>query len=74
LIFLIFQVLTRVPAVTVLGRVLAPELNASTAFLYTWLAILALTAGLFEEIGRYLGYRWFMGKEEKTWSPAQASN
>ncbi|HLH62723.1 MAG TPA: YhfC family glutamic-type intramembrane protease [Ktedonobacteraceae bacterium] len=70
LIFLIFQVLTRVPAVTILGRVLAPKLNSSTAFLYTWLAILALSAGLFEEIGRYLGYRWFMGKEEKTWSKA----
>ncbi|HJT58376.1 MAG TPA: YhfC family glutamic-type intramembrane protease [Ktedonobacteraceae bacterium] len=70
LIFLIFQVVTRVPIVTVLGRVLAPQLKASTAFLYTWLAILALTAGLFEEIGRYIGYRWFMGKEEKTWNKA----
>ncbi len=70
LIFLIFQVITRVPIVTVLGRVLAPQLNSSTAFLYTWLAILALTAGLFEEVGRYIGYRWFMGKEEKTWNKA----
>ena len=70
LIFLIFQVVTRVPIVAVLGRVLAPQLKASTAFLYTWLAILALTAGLFEEIGRYIGYRWFMGKEEKTWNKA----
>ena len=70
LIFLIFQVVSRVPIVTVLGQVLAPQLKASTAFLYTWLAILALTAGIFEEVGRYIGYRWFMRREEKTWNKA----
>jgi uncharacterized membrane protein YhfC len=32
--------------------------------------ILALTAALFEEVGRYIGYRWLMGREEKTWSKA----
>ena len=69
-IFLLFQVVSRVPIVTILGQVLAPRLKASTAFLYTWLAILALTAGLFEEVGRYIGYRWFMRREKKTWNKA----
>jgi hypothetical protein len=30
----------------------------------------ALTAGLFEEVGRYLGYGIFMRNEEKTWNKA----
>jgi uncharacterized membrane protein YhfC len=29
-----------------------------------------VTAGLFEEVGRYIGYRWLMGRETKTWSKA----
>ena len=70
LIFFLFQIISRVPIVTVLGGVLAPQLRASPVFLYTWLAILALTAGLFEEVGRYVGYRWLMRREEKTWSKA----
>src|SRR5512135_27806 len=48
--------------------VLASLLRTSTAFLWTWLVILALTAGIFEEVGRYLGYRIFMRREEKTWN------
>lgn len=70
LIFLIFQLVSRVPIVTILGSVLAPQLKASPAFLYVWIVILAITAGLFEEVGRYVGYRWFMRREEKTWSKA----
>ena len=70
LIFLIFQLVSRVPVVTILGSVLAPQLKSSSAFLYTWIVILAITAGLFEEVGRYVGYRWFMRREEKTWSKA----
>ena len=70
LIFFLFQIISRVPIVTVLGNVLAPQLKASPVFLYIWLAFLALTAGLAEEIGRYVGYRWLMKREEKTWSKA----
>lgn len=70
LIFFLFQIITRVPIVTVLGNVLAPQLKASVVFRFTWLAILAITAGLFEEIGRYVGYRWLMRREEKTWNKA----
>src|SRR5436305_3918336 len=71
LVFLVFQLLTRVPLVIVLqNTVLAPLLRTSTAFLWTWLVILAVTAGLFEEVGRYVGYRLFMPREPKTWSKA----
>jgi uncharacterized membrane protein YhfC len=70
LIFFLFQIVSRVPAVQILQAVFAPELKASKPLLWGWLVILALTAGLFEEVGRYLGYRWFMRKEEKTWAKA----
>jgi uncharacterized membrane protein YhfC len=70
LIFFVFQLITRVPLVIVIQRAIAPQLQASTALLYTWLAILALTAGVFEEVGRYVAFRWLMRHEEKTWSKA----
>lgn len=70
LIFLVFQLLTRVPAVEILQRTLAPVLRTSRTFAWIWAAILALTAGIFEEGGRYVGYRLFMRREEKTWSKA----
>lgn len=70
LIFLLFQLLTRVPAVTAAQAALAPALRASPLLNWAWLAVLALTAGLFEEVGRYVGYRWLMGREEKTWAKA----
>jgi uncharacterized membrane protein YhfC len=62
-VFAAVQLFTRVPAVYVIQ-----QLKSSQTFLWIWLFILALTAGLFEEVGRYFGYRIFMGKEEKTWS------
>jgi uncharacterized membrane protein YhfC len=69
LVFLVFQLLTRVPLVIVLqNTVLARALRSSTAFTWIWLVVLAVTAGLFEEVGRYVGYRLFMRREPKTWS------
>jgi uncharacterized membrane protein YhfC len=70
LIFFLFQIITRVPAVIFIQRAIAPQLQASLPLRITWYIVLALTAGLFEEIGRYLGYRWLMRREEKTWSKA----
>lgn len=70
LIFFIFQIITRVPAVEVAQYFLTPTLKSSPLLLYSWLLFLALTAGIFEEVGRYFGYRWFMGREEKTWNKA----
>ena len=70
LIFFLFQIITRVPAVLVLQNLLARQLQASATFRFSWLVILSLTAGLFEEVGRYLGYRFLMKREEKTWNKA----
>jgi uncharacterized membrane protein YhfC len=71
LVFLVFQLLTRVPVVTVLqATVLMHLLLTSTAFTWIWLLILAITAGLFEEVGRYVGYRLLLRREPKTWSKA----
>jgi uncharacterized membrane protein YhfC len=66
LIFFIFQIITRVPAIQVAQYFFAPALKSSHLALYLFLFVASLTAGLFEEVGRYFGYRWFMGREEKT--------
>ena len=70
LIFTLFQILTRVPATQVAQMLLAPQIQGSQTFAYGWLVVLVVTAGLVEEWGRYVGYRWLMGKEEKTWPKA----
>jgi uncharacterized membrane protein YhfC len=70
LIFLLFQVLTRVPLTTVVGAVFGKQIQASPVLLWSWLGVLVVTAGLFEEVGRYIGYRWLMRQEDKTWNKA----
>ncbi|MFO7171145.1 MAG: YhfC family glutamic-type intramembrane protease [Chloroflexota bacterium] len=70
LIFALFQILTRVPAVQLIQAQIAPQLQESRPLLFAWLAALSLSAGVFEEVGRYVGYRWLMRREEKTWSKA----
>ncbi len=66
-IFFLFQLITRVPAVLVIQQLIQPQLAASRTLLLIWLIVLVLTAGIFEEVGRYIGYRWFMGRKDKTW-------
>jgi uncharacterized membrane protein YhfC len=70
LIFFLFQMISRVPIVQLTQTLIAPQLRASFALQAIWVIILALTAGLFEEVGRYVGYRWLMRREEKTWPKA----
>jgi uncharacterized membrane protein YhfC len=70
LIFFLFQMISRVPLVIWLQNLFAPALNASATLRFSWIAVLALSAGLFEEIGRYVAYRWLMRREEKTWRKA----
>ena len=70
LVMLVAQPLTRVPLIDLLHTVLAPLLSTSIAFTWIWLVIQAVTAGLFEEVGRYVGYRLFMRREPKTWAKA----
>jgi uncharacterized membrane protein YhfC len=67
----VFQLVTRVPIVIALqATVLAPLLSSSITFTWIWLVILTVTVGLFEEVGRYVGYRVFLRRELKTWSKA----
>ncbi len=70
LIFFLFQIISRVPAVQLIQTAITPQLMATKTLLIVWFGILAITAGLFEEVGRYVGYRWLMGREEKTWREA----
>jgi len=67
LIFFLFQLVTRVPAIQITQAALAPRLQSSAALRWGWLLVVALTAGLFEEVGRYVGYRWLMRGQDKTW-------
>ena len=68
LIFFTFQLITRLPLIQVMQYFWLPTIKSSPPLLIGFLFFAALTAGLFEEVGRYLGYRWFMGREEKTWA------
>src|SRR5215467_9912701 len=52
------------------GPVLQAWAAGSQALFIGLLFAWALSSGLFEEVGRYVGYRVFMGREEKTWSKA----
>ena len=68
LIFFAFQLVTRIPLIQVAQYFLLPKIQSSKPELVAFLFVAALTAGIFEEVGRYLGYRWFMGREQKTWA------
>ncbi len=70
LIFFLFQLISRVPLIQGVQYLIAPQLQSSHTLLLVWLVVAAVTAGLFEEIGRYVGYRWLMRNEEKTWPKA----
>lgn len=64
LVFFVFQVILRIPLLNAVVRMdfFAPILT--NPWLYA--LILAFTAGLFEEGGRYLGYRT-LAKDSRTW-------
>jgi uncharacterized membrane protein YhfC len=66
LVFLVFQVLTRLPTMAAAEFLLRERLEASSGFRVAWLAVAALTAGVFEEVGRYVGYRWWV-PEARRW-------
>lgn len=66
-IFIIFQLVTRIPLISIVQVYLTPLIRSSQVFTFAWIFILSLTAGLFEEFGRYVGYRWMMPRDPKTW-------
>jgi uncharacterized membrane protein YhfC len=66
-IFILFQIFLRIPLVNLVQASLGTRLQASTGIMLAWIAVLSLTAGLVEEIGRYIGYRWLLTNDAKTW-------
>jgi uncharacterized membrane protein YhfC len=70
LVFFVSQLATRLPLVQVGQVLLADALQASSIVLWTWLLVLSFSAGLFEEVGRWLGYRWLFRPEDRTRRPA----
>ncbi len=72
LVFLLFQVLTRVPLVTVLQAMLVPRLTPGGRFWWGWIGLLALSAGVFEEVGRWVGYTRFIPRAPRTWKTGVA--
>ncbi|MCC6173931.1 MAG: YhfC family intramembrane metalloprotease [Chloroflexi bacterium] len=68
LIFFLFQIATRVPVIQLVQGAIAVSLTESRPLLWVWIFVASLTAGLFEEVGRWVGYRFLMGGEKKTWA------
>ncbi|GMU61566.1 MAG: hypothetical protein AMXMBFR34_33290 [Myxococcaceae bacterium] len=57
--FVVFQGVLRLPWQIALGLALKEKVAADPVVAWTWLAVSALSAGLFEETGRYVAYRFF---------------
>lgn len=57
-IFFVFQMILRIPAMALLGPILAPILGKSQILVVLYLVATGFSAGLFESVGRWVGYRW----------------
>jgi uncharacterized membrane protein YhfC len=65
--FAISQAMIRMPLVSVLGAALQDDLQSSATLRTIWLIGLSFSAGLFEETGRYLGFRFFL-RNFRSWA------
>jgi uncharacterized membrane protein YhfC len=63
LVFFVSQCVLRLPWQVPLGVWLRPHLKDSYVLGYLWIGVSSLTAGLFEELGRWAGYRWLVKGE-----------
>jgi uncharacterized membrane protein YhfC len=63
LVFLLFQIVTRIPLVELAQQALGPGLERSRALLMGWLVVVTASAALFEETGRYVAFRWLLHRE-----------
>lgn len=69
LVFVVSQMLLRIPLVAALQTMAAPQMAAGSLAVTLGVgAALALTAALFETAGRYAGYRWLLRRDPKQWS------
>lgn len=69
-VFAASQLFTRIPAMKVTELLLRRRFEASASLRLGWLISAAFTAGLFEEGGRFLGYRLFWRSSAPTWDNA----
>jgi uncharacterized membrane protein YhfC len=63
LVFVVSQCVLRLPWQIPLGIWMGPRIHGSWWLSFAWIAASSLTAGLFEEVGRWGGYRWLVKKE-----------
>jgi uncharacterized membrane protein YhfC len=63
LVFVVSQCVLRLPWQIPLGLWVSPRLHGSTWLSFAWIAASSFTAGLFEEVGRWGGYRLLVKKE-----------
>lgn len=69
IVFVVFQLLTRVPLLSYIGT--QEWYKSFTANVYVLALFLGLTAGLFEEVGRYIAMKYFM-KNNLRWKDGLA--
>lgn len=70
LVFLLSQVVVRLPLINLAGGALHIGPQTQGWALFGWLALLAATAAIVENVGRYLGYRYLLRDYRKTWNEA----
>jgi len=63
LVFIVSQCVLRLPWQIPLGIWMSPRIHGSWWLSFAWIAASSFTAGLFEEVGRWGGYRWLVKKE-----------
>jgi uncharacterized membrane protein YhfC len=69
LAFALSQMFTRVPAIQLIQYLLKDQLKASAVLMNVWIAVLSLTAGLFEETARLIAFKYPL-KDQRTWRNA----
>jgi uncharacterized membrane protein YhfC len=62
-VFVVSQCLLRLPWQIPLGRWVGPHIHGNAALSVAWIAASSLTAGIFEECGRWAGYKWLAKRE-----------
>lgn len=67
LVFIISQMVLRIPLVGFIQVGIAPQLATSPVLSFGFGFVLAFTAALFETGGRYVGYRFLLKRDPKTW-------
>ena len=69
-VFGVSQMVIRIPAMKLVEYFIADTLTSSETAMMIYLAIAAVTAGLFEEVGRFIGWKVLLRKLEKTFDGA----